>query len=355
MEDAAPDSSDLYHVTRPIVPGSDSASETGGAAADGDCVRDDVVVSEEGPSASHDRSTFMSLTIEPARGADADAPASAISEIDTDEVACQTNFVAGDIQPTRNQPPSADAAVAGSDEAPDLGVDGEEVPAAQSTRVESESGLGRMSSVSQRSRVVTSRQEFQRHVLGEGGRPRPMARWRSREEKRAAESPFQGAEAEEAARQIMRGQRPKILNACGIADVIDELTKFQLQAMQEGDYRQGEAIHEAICNLRRDYREKDRLNYQETRVLSLKEKLQIAERRLSERQKKLISPLTPGRRPARNSSGRRQHRRRRIWTFGTTGSSRNSRSNGKRIRRRVASIREARRCSTSSTSRSGWC
>jgi hypothetical protein len=158
------------------------------------------------------------------------------------------------------------------------------------------------------------------------------------------ESPYQGDEAAEVARKILRGRRPKILNACGIADVIDELTKFQLEAMQTGDYRQGEAIYQTICSLRRDYREKDRLNYQETRVLSLKEKLQLAERRLSEKQKKSVCVLTTGRKRARSDLRWKRCGQQRTWTQDMIGKSCSLKGTGRPRALPGALVREARPC-----------
>jgi predicted translin family RNA/ssDNA-binding protein len=103
-----------------------------------------------------------------------------------------------------------------------------------------------------------------------------------------------GSEAENAARQTLRGKPPINLNASGIADVIDELTKIQLQAMQEGDYKKVEDVRVAIHTLRRDYREKGRLVYHETRLRSLRDKLEQAQTQLSETQQQFVLVLIPG-------------------------------------------------------------
>jgi hypothetical protein len=72
------------------------------------------------------------------------------------------------------------------------------------------------------------------------------------------------------------------------------VTKIQLQAMHDGDYKKVGAVRVAIHNLRREYRERGRLDHQETWPRKLRDKLERAQTQLSETERQFVSVLIPG-------------------------------------------------------------
>ena len=95
-------------------------------------------------------------------------------------------------------------------------------------------------------------------------------------------SPYTQEESAQIARDLVNGKKRRIVNAAGIADVIDELTALQVQSMEAGDYRQTCKVRMAIQNLRQNFRKQDRDRYHKARLDTLKQQISEAESQLAE-------------------------------------------------------------------------
>ena len=95
-------------------------------------------------------------------------------------------------------------------------------------------------------------------------------------------SPYTQEESAQIARDLVNGKKRRIVNAAGIADVIDELTALQVESMEAGDYRQTCKIRMAIQDLRQNFRKQDRDRYHKARLDTLKQQISEAESQLAD-------------------------------------------------------------------------
>jgi REP element-mobilizing transposase RayT len=110
--------------------------------------------------------------------------------------------------------------------------------------------------------------------------------------KKTLESPYDVEEARRIAEELVRGKSPKILSAAGLSDVIHALTEMQVQAMEDGNYKEVDHIRSIVQNLRTDHRHRDRVDLHEGRIALLNGKLAEAQQKLGETQKLYSSFLT---------------------------------------------------------------
>ena len=106
------------------------------------------------------------------------------------------------------------------------------------------------------------------------------------QESRRELSPYTQAESAQIAQDLVDGKKRKIVNAAGIADVIDELTTLQVESMEAGDYRKTCKIRTVIQTLRQNFRKQDRDKYHKARLDELKQLLSEAESQKAEAVKK---------------------------------------------------------------------
>jgi hypothetical protein len=130
-------------------------------------------------------------------------------------------------------------------------------------------------------RQCVAPESFRRMLLNE----EPAPPRRPPQTPRHERVPFTLEEARAAAEGLMRGRHPIIPDAKGVADVIDELTRIQLQAMKDGAHRQVDEIQKIITDLRRSFRLKDREELRQTRMAELKARLASTEADLTAEQR----------------------------------------------------------------------
>jgi hypothetical protein len=172
-----------------------------------------------------------------------------------------------------------------------------------------------MATISQRARSVHAPDSFRRLINGSDTAPRTSRS--SISKKRTLESPYDSDEARKLAEDLMRGKNPKILSAPGVSDVIHELTKIQVQALEDGDYRRVDSVRTVIVGLRRNYRLKDRLDFHDSRLVLLRGKLAEAQGRLIETQKLYFFVLIPAGKRGKSHCARISRGRRRSSMRGT--------------------------------------
>lgn len=150
--------------------------------------------------------------------------------------------------------------------------------------------LAAAASITQRSARPSAPDSFRQMILGQDPREARVQSikkentWATIQanKKQMDESPYTKEESEHMATDLLRGKQVHIINAAGIADVIDELTNIQLQAMQEGDYIQTEKIRVIVETLRYKYRTKDRDEFQKVCIAAKQERVDDIKRKLEE-------------------------------------------------------------------------
>lgn len=149
--------------------------------------------------------------------------------------------------------------------------------------------MKKIAEISQRTLRLQSNvpESFKQMILGPPKSNGPTA-WEMRQialEGRREASPYSQEESARIAEDLVNGQKRKIVNAAGIADVIDELTKMLLESMEARDYTRGEKIKNTIQKLRDGFRKEDRERCQKERLDTLKQQIADVEEQLSTAQR----------------------------------------------------------------------
>ena len=145
--------------------------------------------------------------------------------------------------------------------------------------------MKKIAEISQRTSRMQSNvpESFRQMILG-APKPTGPTAWEiyqtALESKREA-SPYTQEESERIATDLVNGEKRKIVNAAGIADVIDELTKMLVEAMEAREYTRSEKIKNIIMRLRKGFRKEDRERCQKERLNSLRQQIAEAETQLS--------------------------------------------------------------------------